>query len=55
MKQAILTISAMCMYSALFAQLFAGSAYIRTVRMALGLQIFLTVVTMLCRLFQMLN
>lgn len=55
MKQAILTLSAMCMFFALCAQLLNRGAYMRTVRMVLGLQAFLTLLAWMCEIAAMLN
>lgn len=55
MKQAILTICAMCMFSAICAQILAGNGHMRIVRMVMGLQVFLTVITLMCEVVQMLS
>lgn len=55
MKQTVLTLSTMCMFTALCAQLLSGSTYMRTVRMAFGLQVFLTMLTLICEIFPMQN
>lgn len=55
MKQLILGISAISMFSALGTQLLNGSGYIKTVRMALGMQAFLSAAVLIHRAFRMLN
>lgn len=55
MRQAILTVSAMCMFAALCEQLLSGSIYKRTIRMTLGLQVFFTTLSLLNVFLQWLN
>lgn len=55
MKQLILGISAISMFVALGTQLLNGSGYMKTVRMALGMQAFLSAIVLIHKVFRMLN
>lgn len=55
MKEAVWAIVSMCMFTAICAQFFTESKYIRIVRMLMGMQLFLTVVTVLSKWIETLK
>lgn len=50
MKQAILSISSLCMFCAVCSQLTSDCRYLNTVRMLVGMHVFLTVINLMEKL-----